>query len=105
MVAVTVTLAGLGRSGGAAYSPEDEIVPRALLPPAVPLTLQVTAVLEDPVTAAVNCCGLPRSTFAEEGDTLTATTTGGGWEELIPPQLGMRITDMLKHNANAKDCN
>jgi hypothetical protein len=56
--AATVTDAGLGTAEGAVYSPEVEIVPTVELPPATPFTCQVTAVLEVPVTVAVNCCVL-----------------------------------------------
>lgn len=38
-----------------------------------PLRLQVTAVLELLVTVAMNCCCFPATTFAEVGETLTAT--------------------------------
>jgi len=41
------------------------------LPPAIPLTLQVTAVFEDPVTAAVNCWLWETATEALDGDTVT----------------------------------
>jgi hypothetical protein len=56
--AVTVTVAGLGTTEGAVYSPAVEIVPTVEFPPATPFTCQVTAVLEVPVTVAVNCCVL-----------------------------------------------
>lgn len=52
--AVIVTAAGVGTIMGAVYTPDAEIIPTVALPPAVPLTLQFTAVLEAPVTAAVN---------------------------------------------------
>ena len=51
-VAVMVTVAGFGTgSGGAVYSPVLSTVPLA----APPVTAQVTAVLDVPVTLAVNC--------------------------------------------------
>jgi hypothetical protein len=53
---VTVSVAGLGSEEGAVYSPAVEIVPTVAFPPVVPFTCQVTAVLEVPVTVAVNCC-------------------------------------------------
>jgi hypothetical protein len=52
--AVTVTTAGEGTVIGAVYMPVLEIMPTVALPPATPLTLQFTAVFEDPVTVAVN---------------------------------------------------
>ena len=52
--AVMVTVAGVGTVIGAVYTPDAEIIPTVALPPEVPLTLQFTAVLEAPVTVAVN---------------------------------------------------
>ena len=52
--AVTVTVAGEGTVIGAVYTPDAEIIPTVALPPAVPLTLQFTAVFEEPVTVAAN---------------------------------------------------
>jgi hypothetical protein len=56
LVAVTVTVSGLGGYSGAVYSPAFEIVPTVELPPATPLTVQVTSVLVAPRMVAVNCC-------------------------------------------------
>jgi hypothetical protein len=55
LVAATVTLEGDGTTAGAEYSPAVEIVPTVELPPVTPLTLQITALFEDPVTVAANC--------------------------------------------------
>src|SRR5262245_5433243 len=52
-VAVTSTVPE-GTVIGAVYTPDAEIMPNAELPPATPLTDQLTAVFEDPVTAAMN---------------------------------------------------
>jgi hypothetical protein len=52
--AAIVTVAGVGTVIGAVYTPDAEIIPTMALPPAVPLTLQFTAVLEAPATAALN---------------------------------------------------
>src|SRR5690348_8086373 len=62
---------------GAAYKPELEIVPVAALPPAVPLTLQFTALELAPVTIAVNCAVPPSITVALCGSTTTVTLGGG----------------------------
>jgi hypothetical protein len=78
LVARTVTLAGEGRICGAAYWPVAEIVPTAAFPPAIPFTLQVTDVLDVPVTVAVNICVCPRNKDAFPGRTLTVIVTGGG---------------------------
>jgi hypothetical protein len=45
LVAITDTVAGLGTIEGVVYSPEEEIVPTVLFPPATLFTLQVTAEL------------------------------------------------------------
>lgn len=52
---------------GAVYRPLDDTVP--------PLIDQVTLVLADPVTLAVNCCEPPASSEAETGEIDTATGT------------------------------
>jgi hypothetical protein len=63
LVAVTVTLLGLGTVAGAVYSPPT-IVPLVLLPPLMPFTDQVTVVLNAPVpvTCAVNDWLCPMTT-------------------------------------------
>jgi hypothetical protein len=100
LVAVTVTLAGLGRSRGAVYNPEGEIVPSVLLPPGVPLTLHVTPVLEVPVMVAVNCWLLPSRTLAEVGDNATVTISVElAWPP--PPQLETIVTTALKAKRKA----
>ena len=88
LVAVTVTAAGLGSTAGAVYTPET-IVPRLALPPAIPFTLHVTALLLLPVTVAVNGCELPSRTLEAPGVTLTVTGGAGvGTGEVcwLPPQ-------------------
>jgi hypothetical protein len=50
-----------------------EIVPTVVLPPVIPLTLQVTAVFDVPVTVAVNCRVADVMTVADDGETLTRT--------------------------------
>ena len=52
LVAVTLTVLGEGRVGGAVYLPVESMVPRAELPPAVEFTDQVTPVFVEPETAA-----------------------------------------------------
>jgi hypothetical protein len=56
LVAVKVTGLGEGGTWGAVYRPVGEIVPTEELPPTMPSTAHVTAVLLTPVTVAVNCC-------------------------------------------------
>ena len=48
-------------------------MPKALLPPAIPFTLHVTAVSEVLVTEAVKVAELPRRIAALDGLTATAT--------------------------------
>jgi hypothetical protein len=62
LTAVIVTVFGDGIAGGGVYNPVAEIVPKALDPPAVPFTCQVTAVLVLFVTVAVNCAVAPSRT-------------------------------------------
>lgn len=70
-VAVTVTSAGLGIAAGAVYRPLVEIVPQVAPEQPAPLRLQVTLVLDEPPTVAMNCCVLPMETCAVGGETLT----------------------------------
>ena len=53
LTAVICTVADAGRIVGALYTPSGVIVPEVALPPGVPFTLQLTAVLLLPVTVAV----------------------------------------------------
>ena len=56
LVAVTVTVAGEGATlGGGMYRPPLEIVPHAAPLHPAPLTVQVIAVFDDPVTFPTNC--------------------------------------------------
>jgi hypothetical protein len=59
---------------GAAYRPEIEIVPRPALPPALPFTSHVTAVLLVPETLAENCFVPPSCRVALVG--VIEMTTG-----------------------------
>ena len=75
LVAVTVTVFGDGAVAGAVYKPLAEIVPHAGPAQPAPVTVHVTAVLELPVTVALNCCALPACTLGFSGEMLTATGT------------------------------
>src|SRR5215831_395769 len=83
-VAFTVTVAGFGMEPGAVYNPDAVMVPTVGLPPAVPLTCQVTTVFVVPVAVAVNCFDAPGPTVAEAG--VTVTVIGGGGGVLPQPQ-------------------
>ena len=52
---------------GAVYNPEEETVPTVEFPPPMPLTIQLTAVFDAPVTDPLNCWLLPGCTVAEVG--------------------------------------
>src|SRR5579885_1196537 len=71
LVAATLTVAGLGRSAGAVYTPSAEMLPVAALPPTMPFTLHVTPLSELPVTVAVNAVVLPSTTELLAGVTMT----------------------------------
>ena len=58
------------------YSPLVEIVPSMELPPATPLTVQMTLVLDEPLTVAANCWVCETCTVALPGDTVTETVGG-----------------------------
>lgn len=68
-----VTVAGEGTVIGAVYAPAAEIIPTMALPPATPLTLQFTIVLEEPATVAVNAWVMATCTLAVAGVTDTVT--------------------------------
>jgi hypothetical protein len=75
--AVTVTVLGDGTVLGAVYSPLESMVPTVVFPPATPFTCQLTAVLLEKVTDAVNCCVEVTATEVLEGltDIGVATVT------------------------------
>lgn len=73
LVAVTLTIAEEGTLAGATYSPLFEIVPHAAPAQAAPLTFQVTAEFEEPVTFPINCWLFPTVTIALFGSTVIAT--------------------------------
>src|SRR6202795_1465996 len=75
----------VGTPLGATYEPLAEINPKAWLPPAMPLTSQVTAELGEPFTDAVNCCVPKFATVAALGDTVTELETAAA---LVPTKTG-----------------
>jgi hypothetical protein len=103
LVAATVTEPELGTKPGAVYRPVEEMVPTVLLPPAVLLTDQVTAVLLVLLTVAVNCCVPSTITEALVGEMETATAGGGVTAELPPPpQEDIRRQDSAAIASKAK---
>ena len=63
------------------------IVPRLELPPAIPFTLQLTAVSVVFVTIAVNGSVFPSRTVPVSGETLTMIAGGGGGPTVPLPTL------------------
>jgi hypothetical protein len=80
LVAATLTVAGDGALAGAVYiaesPPELAIVPTEAFPPAIPFTLQVTAVDGLPLlpTVAVKLCIPPSPRLADRGAIPTTTS-------------------------------
>jgi hypothetical protein len=79
-----VTLAGVGITVGALYTPPVDIVPVALLPPLTPFTCHVTAWFVVFETVAENCA-VVRSRVVEGPETLTAID-GGVLTPFTPPE-------------------
>ena len=83
LVAVTVTVEGVGTAAGAVYSavvePVDTIVPNVTFPPAAPFTDHVTSALSLPlpVTVTENSCPPPAATLALGGAMTTSISVGG----------------------------
>ena len=78
LAARTTTLGGFGMTAGAVYKPVAEIVPTAALPPATPLTFQVTDVFALPLTVEVNCCVAAGASVTVVGAMPICTGGGGG---------------------------
>ena len=76
-MALTAT-APFGMAAGAVYKPELLMVPTVALPLTTSLTFHVTAVLDEPVTLAVNCRVAPTWTLAEVGEMFIETTAVDG---------------------------
>jgi hypothetical protein len=73
----TATVAGLGALAGAEYTPAVDIVPTVALPPVMPFTCHVTVFVEPFTTVAEKACVPdPACTIADDGETLTDTTSG-----------------------------
>jgi len=93
-VAVTVTNDGLGGVAGAVYKPPVVILPQDGPPQPNPVTLQVTPVLVDPVTVALNCCCAPVLSSTLPGDTLTLTTEGAITVTVVEPEIAWFDSDV-----------
>ncbi|MGA7767407.1 MAG: hypothetical protein WCA27_14435 [Candidatus Sulfotelmatobacter sp.] len=73
-VAVTEKNGGFGGTAGAVNSPEGLTVPHVSPAQPIPVIVHVTAVLEEPVTVALNCFCALTPTWALVGDMEIATT-------------------------------
>ena len=69
------------------YKPPAEIVPQSAPPQPKPVTLQTTAVLLVPVTAALNCCCAPVLSWTLAGDTATATGDDETMDTVADPEM------------------
>jgi len=67
------------------YRPVGEIVPVAAVPPAIPLTAQITAGFALPAMAGANCCDPPAATFADGGEMENVLWGGEGCGGVFPP--------------------
>lgn len=74
-IAVTEKNDGLGGTPGAVNRPDELTVPHVLPAQPVPFIAHVTAVLEEPVTTALNCFCVLTPICAVAGDMDIATTT------------------------------
>ena len=83
LMAVTVTVSGLGKLAGGVYTPPLLIVPTLLLPPVTPFTCHVTDVVGRLVTLAMKVVVLPMRTCALP---LTATA-GVGFAARLQPLM------------------
>lgn len=73
LVALIVTGLDAGSAAGAVYFPLASIKPTAALPPVIPLTDHVTAVVAAPLTMALNCCVLLTEIVVLTGSIVTTT--------------------------------
>jgi hypothetical protein len=78
LTAVTCTVPPAGTDAGALYTPPLVMVPTVELPPVVPLTFHVNAVLDVPCTVAVKVRVLFMRTVALVGEMLTLTCCDTG---------------------------
>ena len=60
----------------------------------VPLNPQVTEVLLDPVTVALNCCCAPASTDGSEGETVTPICDGAAIVAVVEPEMAPFVSDV-----------
>lgn len=107
LVAVTLTVAGEGRSAGAVYKPAAEMVPVDVLPLGMPFTLHVTSESVVFVTVAANACEFPSKTDPLAGVTVTTMDgrgAGGGFgpEPAPPPPQPCSQANAVRSRRNCK---
>src|ERR1700722_7659097 len=102
--ALMVTTGGLGTFAGAVYSPVGSMVPTLAFPPARVSTSQLTAVLEEFCTVALNCAVAPVTTVAAGAATCTVAAGGGseGAAALPPPPQDTRKGAMARTVSHTK---
>src|ERR1700722_17120599 len=104
LVAVIVTVLGVGRAVGAVCSPFASIVPVVALPPATELTDQVTLLFVLPLTAAANDSLDPARMVAVAGVTVTELLPPSGEVEEPPPLFVPRPEQPLSSNTRIPAC-
>jgi hypothetical protein len=105
LVAVNVTVFGVGKLVGAVYIPFVSIVPTVALPPATAFTDQVTAVFVEPVTVAANAPLDPARIVAVAGVTVTLVPPlSGGSGEPSPPRFVPRPEQPLSNKTMNNAC-
>src|SRR5579864_8809036 len=98
LVACTVTVAGLGTTVGAVYSPLTESInPTVEFPPTFPFTPHVTLWLLLPFTTALNCFLALTATLALGGVTVTEIPFCKAW-----PEFGSTISGETSTTSKAE---
>ena len=77
LLAVAVTVQPVGGDAGAVYLPVLLMKPTTELPPTMPLTDHVTAVVAVPFQKAVNRCSPPTGTVTDVGETASVPAIAG----------------------------
>jgi len=94
VLAVIVTLGGVGRFAGAVYKPEVEIDPHVDPAQPVPATDHITVGFVVPLTVAEYCCCRPRLTWAVDGDTETDTAAADSIVTVAEADFAGAATDV-----------
>jgi hypothetical protein len=98
LVALMVTVEGLGTVAGAVYNPAALIMPKAALPPRMLFTDQVRVVLVGLTTVAVNCNTPPAGSDAVAGETVITGKAISVTVVPVEPQLARNIAPAITVN-------